>query len=212
MKHFLALYLLLLFFKAEAQTDNYTWSLKFGGTSLSKIINSGATYDWYGHSKGPEFLVGLGYKNFHFNTSYKYFGNEIKENLPYNNTEFYLPKGATVNMVFWNLSLSYEKEIIQRLFIEPTVGYLKNHITSNVEYLNGDEFEIRDINGVTVGANLIKYFKLQEGLFLGLYVNSTYNFVNYQQLNSDLKNNSIGYSIGAIIKGTNAKKRETVWM
>ena len=170
-------------------------------------MNTGATYDWYGNSSGPEFFLGLGYKNFHLYTSFRYFENIIKENLPYSNTAYYLPKGANVRMVFGNFGLSYEKEIAKRLFIEPTAGYLLNYTTSNIVDSQGNEFDIKDLCGLTLGANLIKYIKFQEGFYFGFYVSGNYNFIDYQKLNSGLRNNTFGYSIGAVIKGTDVKRK-----
>ena len=42
------------------------------------------------------------------------------------------------------------------------------------------------------------------------YIGCNYNFVDYQKLNPDLKNNTFGYSIGVIMKGTNEKKNKSV--
>ena len=193
--------------KSIAQSDNYDWSLKFGGTPFSYISNSGTTYDWYGNSKGQEILLGLGYKNYHLNASFRYFQNTIKKDLPYDYTIYSLPKGADVRMVFWNVSLSYEKEIVRRIFVEPNVGFLKNFTTSNIMDSKGNEFEIKDLLGLTLGVNLIKYIKFADGFYLGFYVSGNYNFIDYQKLNYGLKNNTLGYSIGAILKGTDVKKK-----
>lgn len=203
-------FLVFISFLIKAQSDNYKWSLKLGGSTNSHIINRGSTYDWYGNSKGPELFVGLGYKNIHLNTSYRYFDEPIKKNLFYNNTNYYLPKDANVRMVFWNLSISYEQEIIKRFFIEPSIGYLQDFTTSNINDLNGNEFDIKDLNGLTIGANLIKYFKFSNDFFLGFYIKCDYNFLNYQSLNPGLSNNSFGYSIGAVIKGTDTKKKKVI--
>ncbi|MCL2683098.1 MAG: hypothetical protein FWE63_06415 [Bacteroidales bacterium] len=195
--------------KSTAQSDNYTWSLKFGGSPFSNIINHEKTYNWYGNSTGPEILlVGLGYKNYILSTSFRYFENTTKKDLPYRNTNYYLPGRSNVRMVFWNVSLSYEKEIIRRIFVEPNVGFLKNFITSNIVDFEGNEFEIKDLSGLTVGVNLIKYIKFIDGFFLGLYISGNYNFIGYRKLSSDLINNTFGYSIGAVFKFTDVKKKE----
>lgn len=205
-------FLVFISFIAKAQTDDYKMSFKFGGSTSSHIINKNATYEWYGNSKGPEIFAGLGYKNFHINTSYRYFDETLKKDLPYNNTNYFLPKDASMRMVFWNLGISYEQEIIKRFFIEPTLGYLKDITSSNIKDMNGNEFDIKDLNGLTIGANLIKYFKISNGLFLGIYINCNYNFLKYQSLNPGLSNNSFGYSIGAVMKGTDSKKKKNmVW-
>ena len=207
-KYFLLVGVLSSSLKSEAQSDNYNWSFKFGGTPFSYIVNNGATYDWYGNSKGGEILLGLGYKNFHINTSFRYFGNAIKKNLLYDNTNFYLPKGAGVRMVFWNISLSYEKEIINRFFIEPNIGFLRNYTTTNIIDFGGNEFDIKDLYGLTLGTNLIKYIKFPNGFYLGFYISCNYNLIDYQKWNSELKNNSLGYSIGVILKGVDEKKKK----
>lgn len=200
--------LVFISFLAQAQSDVYKWSLKFGGSTSSHIINKASTYDWYGNSKGPEFFLGLGFRNLHLNTSYRYFDEPIKKNLLYANTIYYLPKDASVRMVFWNLSISYEQEIIKRFFIEPAIGYLQDYTTSNIKDLKENEFDIKDLNGLTIGANLIKYIKFSEGFYLGFYLDLNYNFLNYQSLNSGLTNNSFGHSIGVVIKGTDTKKKK----
>ena len=194
-----------------AQSDNYTWSIKLGGTPFSYILNNGETFDWFGNSIGYEMiLIGVGYKNFNLSTTYRYFGNETKKDLPYANTNFYLPRGSDIRMVFWNISLSYEQEIARRFFIEPNLGFLQNYTTSNILGLDGKEFDIKDLYGVTLGANLIKYLKFETGFYLGFYIGCNYNFLDYQKLNADLKNNTFGYSIGVLLKGTNEKKKKPV--
>ena len=197
-----------------AQSDNYTWSIKFGGTPFSYILNSGETFEWYGNSTGYEMLlIGVGYKNFNLSTTYRYFTNATKKDLPYNNTDYYLPKGSDIRMVFWNINLSYEQEIYRRLFIEPSLGFLQNYTTSNITGIDGKEFDIKDLPGLTLGANLIQYIKFDVGFYLGFYIGCNYNFIDYQKLNPDLKNNTFGYSIGVIMKGTNEKKKKPVkWM
>ena len=197
-----------------AQSDRYTWSIKFGGTPFSYIMNSGETFSWYGNSTGSEmFLIGVGYKNFNLGTTYRYFKNATKKELPYSNTNYYLPKGSDFRMVFWNINLSYEQEIYRRIFIEPSFGFLKNYTTSSITVLDEKEFDIKDLYGLTLGANLIKYIKFDVGFYLGFYIGCNYNFIDYQKLNPDLKNNTLGYSIGVILKGTNEKKKKPVkWM
>ena len=207
-KYFLLIGIISISLKSVAQSDSYNWSFKFGGTPFSYIVNNGTTYDWYGNSKGGEILLGLGYKNFHINTSFRYFGNAIKKNLLYDNTNYYLPEGAGVNMVFGNLSLSYEKEMINRFFVEPNIGLLRNYITTNVVDAVGNKFGTKNLYGLTFGTNLIKYIKFQDGFYLGFYISCNYNFIDYQKLNSELKNNSLGYSIGVILKGVDEKKKK----
>jgi len=199
---------------AIAQSDSYTWSIKFGGTPFSYISNSRETFDWYGNSTGFEMLlVGVGYKNFNLSTTYRYFENATKKDLPYSNTNYFLPKGSDIRMVFWNINLSYEQEIARRLFIEPSLGFLQNYTTSNIMGFDGKEFDIKDLYGLTLGTNLIQYIKFSTGFYLGLYVGCNYNFIDYQKLNSDLKNNTFGYSIGVLMKGTNEKKKKSVkWL
>jgi hypothetical protein len=212
MRIFIITYFVFISFIAKAQSDDYKLSLKFGGSVSSNLINLGSTYDWYGNSKGPEIFLGVGYKNIHLNTSYRYFDEPIKKNLPYNNTNYFLPKGANVRMVLWNLNLSYEKEIIKRFFIEPTIGYLRDYTSSNINDRNGNEFDIKDLNGFTIGANIIKYIKITDGTFLGFYLNGNYNFLNFSSLNPGLSNSSFGFSLGAILKGTDVKKKKmSVW-
>ncbi len=208
MKQIFFFCLIFLSIKVSAQSDNYNWSFKFGGGPYSKLINGGSTYNWYGNPEGSEIFAGLGYNNIIFNCSYRYFDQVIKTNLPYNNTMYYLPKGATVRMVFWNLSVSYEKELGNRFFVEPTIGFLKNYTMSNIKTLQDQEFDIKDLYGVTVGSNMIKYIKFFKEAYLGIYLNLNYNFINYKLLNPGLKNNSLGYSLGVVLKGTNEKKKK----
>ena len=78
---------LIICLNSIAQSDNYTWSIKFGGAPFSYILNNGETFDWYGNSMGYEmFLIGVGYKNFNLSTTYRYFQNATKKDLPYSNT------------------------------------------------------------------------------------------------------------------------------
>ena len=121
----------------------------------------------------------------------------------------YLPKGSDIRMVFWNINLSYEQEIYRRLFIEPGLGFLQNYMTSNIVGLDGKEFDIKDLYGLTLGAKLIKYIKFDVGFYLGIYIGCNYNFIDYQKMNPDLKNNTLGYSIGVIMKTTNGKKKKS---
>ena len=193
---------ILSFHLANSQSDIYNWSVKFGG-GYASTVTFGATNDWWGNSNGPMIFAGLGFKNIHLNASYKYFSEEIKSSLVYNN--YILPKDATIRMVHFELTTSYEKEIAYRFFIEPYAGYLQNHITSNIVDNQGNEFDIENIHGATFGVNLIKYIKILEGGFLGFYFNLGYDFINFKKLNPDLNNNSFGYAFGVVLKGVDRK-------
>ena len=209
-KGILLIGILSISIESMAQSDNYDWSFKLGSTIFSNIVNTGTTYGWYGNAMGPEFFLEIGYNNYILNTSLRYFNNPTKKNLPYDNTYYYLPEGANINMVFWNIGLSYEKEIIKRLFFEPNVGFLRNFISSNIIGFDGKEFDIKDLSGLTLGVNIIQYIKFTDGYYLGLYVSGNYNFINYRKLNYYLNNNSFGYAIGCILKFTDIKKKKPV--
>lgn len=194
----------------KAQSDIYNWSIKLGG-GYAFTVPGGSTKEWWGNSNGPMLFAGVGFKNILLNATFRYFSEETKSDLTYG--YYILPEGANVRMVHFELTCSYEKELAYRFFIEPYLGYLKNNISSNIIDTQGNEINIEDINGATLGLNFIKYFKFIEGGFIGLFVNVGYDIINFKKLNPNLSNNSFGYSFGISLKGVdrkhNKKNKET---
>lgn len=187
----------------NSQSDKYDWSLKLGG-GKALIINNDNTRNWIGNLNGSFFFLGFGFKNFHLNAAFKYFGEPTKTDLSYDNKV--LPRRAKFNFVFFDLTISYEKELISRLFIEPYLGYVANNITSNIIHPNGEKLDIRNTYGATIGLNVIKYIKISEnGGFLGPFISTNYNIINFKEVSSELDNNAIGLSFGVILKGIDNK-------
>jgi len=204
MKQFiLSLCLIAFSLNATSQSDLYNWSLKLGG-GASWLINNGKTNQWYGNPKGSFFFAGLGFKSVHINTTFKYFNNDTKTELTYDDK--ILPAGAQFNIVFFNLSVSYEYEIGDRFFIEPYIGYIQNNITSNIVHPNREELNIRNTTGTTLGLNFIKHIKFHDnGLFFSPFIGLNYDIINFQKLSSGLDNNAKGISLGIILKAIDSK-------
>ena len=190
----------------KSQSDNYKWSIKFGG-GISRMIPSGTTKDWYGIGKGPQIFAGIGFKSVHLNATFSYYDSEVKQDLEYQ--DYILPMNSTIRMVFFNVTFSYEQEIINRFFVEPYLGYLNNNITSNIIDSDGNDIEFENIYGMTLGFNVIKYIKITDGFFFGPYFGLNYNFLSFDKLNPNLKNNALCYSFGIVIKGTSRQKKHT---
>ena len=185
-----------------AQLDNYDWSLK-GGWGLPSFINFGDTKKWVEKGSGSEIILGsLGYKNIHLNLSYKYF-NGLKSKNIINFQGYQFPNSAVYRQVFMNLTLSYEYELIRRLFIDPQIGWVRTQITSNVIDNHGNEIELNKVDGLVIGTNLTKYIRLLNKAYLGIFVNLNYNMINYQLISKDLGGNTVGYGFGFFVKGTN---------
>lgn len=200
LKATMILVFVFLFNSIKAQSDFYNWTFKFGGGS-ARIATSGALYDWYGNGKGPQIFVAAGYKNILLNATASYFNEATKTDLDYNG--LIVPEKTDARMVYLNISVSYEQEIGMRFFLEPYVGYVMDRITTNAIGFMGDEVEIiRDINGMAVGLNIIKYIKFYDTLFIGLYFNTYYNFLPYNEINEEMPKGSLGYSFGIILKAT----------
>ena len=157
-----------------AQTDIYDWSFKFGW-GLPSFRNFGDTKEWVEKGSGNEIILGsLGYKNIHLNLSCKYFNGLQSENvITFEGYQF--PNTAVYRKVFMNLTLSYECELISRLFIDPQIGWVRTHITSNVVDNLGNEIELNKADGLILGSNLTKYIKLFNKAYLGIFVNMNYN-------------------------------------
>lgn len=193
---------LILTLGLKAQSDRYTFAVKTGWAKPS-FVNFGKTGDWINKGNGNELtLIGIGYKNIYLNLSYKYF-NGLKSEKVMNIEDYIFPTTAEYRNVFMNLTTSYEYEILQRLYIEPQIGWVRSYITSNVVDENRNEIEIKKANGLLFGTNLTKYIKLYNKFYIGLYANVNYNFINYSKVSSDLGGNTFGYSFGLLIKGTN---------
>jgi hypothetical protein len=185
-----------------AQSDNYDWSFKFGW-GLPSFKNFGDTKEWVEKGSGNEIILGsLGYKNIHLNLSYKYFNGLKSENVITFN-EYQFPNTAVYRKVFMNLTLSYEYELISRLFIDPQIGWVRTHITSNVMDNQGNEIKLNKADGLIIGSNLTKYIKLFDKGFVGIFVNVNYNLINYKMISEDLGGNTLGYGFGFVVKGTN---------
>lgn len=207
---FITSVLILLIFNlnsVRSQSDNFKWSFKFGG-GYARMIPSGATKNWYGKEKGPQITAGLGYKSIHLKVTYSYFNGDTEQNLSYDS--IVLPANSELRMVLFNLELSYEKELFHRFFVEPHLGYLRNVISSNIVDPGGTEIEIEAITGMTLGLNLIKYFKMADGFFIGPYFDISYNFIGFDRINANLTNNAFGYSFGILLKGTSVSKKEKI--
>jgi hypothetical protein len=206
MKRLLILSLILIFpiFNSSvfAQLDRYDWSFKFGW-GLPSFRHTGDTKEWIEKGSGSEIILGsLGYKYVHLNLSYKYFNGLVSDNV--NIFEGYqFPITATYRQVFMNLSLSYEYELIRRIYLEPQIGWVRTHLTSNVVDNNGDEIELNKADGLTIGTNLTKYIKIMKKGYLGVFVNINYNMIDYKAISNDLGGNTFGYGFGFVIKGTN---------
>jgi hypothetical protein len=202
-KHLLITSFIFTCLNANSQSDKYDWSCKLGGGSTYNI-NNGNTKDWVGNLKGSFFFVGIGFKNIHINFSPKYYNAQTKTELNYDDKV--LPINSEFNFVFLDVTLSFEKELANRFFIEEYIGYVSNNITSNIVHPNGDELEIRNTSGITIGCNLIKYIKFYEaGGFLGPFINVNYNFIDFKKVSSELDNNALGFSFGVILKGIDGK-------
>jgi hypothetical protein len=90
------------------------------------------------------------------------------------------------------------------LYFEPYISFVSSSISTQLIYYNSLQnvdigFSEKD-KGITVGFNLVKYFRLSKKMFLGIYSNLNYNFVNYDNINSRATNNSFGYSLGLSLK------------
>ena len=161
---------LILTLGLKAQSDRYTFAIKTGWAKPS-FVNFGKTGDWINKGNGNELaLIGIGYKNIYLNLSYKYF-NGLKSEKEMNFEDYIFPTTAEYRNVFMNLTTSYEYEILQRLFIEPQIGWVRSYITSNVVDENRNEIEINKANGLLFGSNLTKYIKLYNKFYLGIYAN-----------------------------------------
>jgi len=190
------------FLKAKSQSDRYDWSLKFGGGS-SWLLNNNKTTRWFGNSKGSFFFLGAGYKNVHINATFKYFNENTKTDLTYDDK--ILPLGAQFNIVFFNLTTSYEYEVGSNFFVEPYIGYIQNNITSNIVHPNGDELDIRNTSGITLGLNFIKHIKFFNGAFFSPFIGINYDIINFKKISSDLDNNAKGISFGVMLKAIDTK-------
>lgn len=185
-----------------AQLDNYDWSFKFGW-GLPTFQNFGNTKEWIKKGTGNEIILGsLGYKNVHINLSYKYFTGLRSENV-ITFKEYQFPNTAEYRKVFMNLTLSYEYELISRLYIDPHIGWVRAHVTSNVVDNQGNEIELNNADGLMIGTNLIQYFRIIKKGYLGLFVNVNYNMINYKSISAELGGNTLGYGFGFFMKGTN---------
>ena len=186
----------------DAQSDSYDWSIKFGW-AVSSIHNFGKTKEWIDQGNGKELLlIGIGYQNIHLNLSYKYF-NDLKSEKSMLFGSYHFPNTAVYRNVFMNLTTSYEYEIIKRLFIEPQIGWVRSHITSNVVNDQGVLIEIETADGLIIGSNLIKYFKIYNEFYLGVFTNINYNLISYNGVSNDLGGNTLGCGFGFFLKGTN---------
>jgi hypothetical protein len=206
MKNFIAISTILIFSlfckNLYAQSDRYDWSFKFGW-GIPSFVNFGDTKDWIEKGRGNEVLLGsLGYKNVNINFSGKFFNGLISENT--NVFEGYqFPQNAEYRKVFMNLTLSYEHELINRLFIDPQIGWVRAIVSSDVIDIHGKLIDMNSANGLVIGTNLTKYIKLSKKTYLGFFVNANYNFINYRSISKDLGGNTLGYGFGFLLKGTN---------
>lgn len=196
------IFTLILTTGIRAQTDRYTFAIRLGWAKPS-FVNFGNTGEWISKGIGNELnLIGIGYKNIYLNLNYKYF-NGLKSDKEMIFGDYLFPTSTDYRNVHMNLTASYEYEIIKRLFIEPQLGRIRSYITSNVVDENENEIEIEKANGLIIGSNLTKYFKMYDKFYLGIYANLNYNMINYTKIGSDLGGNTLGYGFGILIKGTN---------
>lgn len=185
-----------------SQTDKYEWTFKLGW-GLSTFVNYGETKDWVETGKGNELLLGsLGYKNINLNLSYKYF-NGLKSNNEISFNGYIFPNTVDYRKVFMNLTLSYEYELVKRLYIDPQIGWVRTHITSNAIDNQGNDIELNKADGIVFGSNLTKYFKVYNKAYLGIYFNINYNIIDYQNISQDLDGNTLIWGFGFLIRGTN---------
>jgi hypothetical protein len=185
-----------------AQIDRYNWSFKFGW-GLPSFQNFGDTRKWIEKGSGNEIILGsLGYNNVHLNLSYKYFNDLRSENI-ITFEDYQFPNTAEYRKVFMNLTLSYEHELTRRLFIDPQIGWVRAHVTSNVIDNLGNEIELNNADGIIIGTNFTKYFQIITKGYLGIFVNVNYNMINYKAISENLGGNTLGYGFGFVVKGTN---------
>ncbi|MCF8307709.1 MAG: porin family protein [Bacteroidales bacterium] len=187
----------------SAQTDEYDWSAKFG-TGLPSFINFGETKEWVEKGSGIELILGsLGYKNVHLNLSAKYFfGLKSENDITFEDYQF--PDNTVYKKVFMNLTLSYEYELRNRLFIDPRMGWAKTYVSPNVKDNQGNEIELdKTTNGVIIGTKLTQYIKTTNKTYWGIFVNINYNIINYKTISEDLGGNTLGLGFGVLYKGTN---------
>lgn len=183
-----------------AQVDNYTFDFKIG-VGRSKLSTFGNTNEWLGNEWGSRVFVGIGYKGVHLNAGVQGYNEGVNKSLDYGKVT--IPQNVQLSNQYVDFSISYEYELINRLFIEPGIGYARARTVTDMTDNNGDEFELKSINGFSTGFYITKYLKFQKGVYIGPFINFSYDIIDYKSWNNDLDNNSIRMFIGVVLKGTN---------
>jgi len=183
-----------------AQVENYTIDFKFG-LGRSKLITFGNTNELFGNQWGNRVFAGIGYKGIHLNVGIQGYNEGLNKPLNYNN--IIIPQHSSFSNQYVDFTVSYEYELVNRLYIEPSIGYARVRTVTNVLDTAGDEYNLESINGFSTGVYITKYLRLQKGFYLGPFINFSYDLIDYRLWNSDLDMNSIRMFFGVVLKGTN---------
>lgn len=184
-------------YKALKCSKNTYFGLRMD-IGVSQYRYNSTTKAWLGNHGGPSIGFAVAVKNWNVGFRFKPWTVNPHHNLIFNNDT--LTGNADLNPVKLDYYLSYSFNFKYNLSLEPYLGYSKTVFAVINEDEIKKQFNIPTASGLIAGVSLIKYIKLKEAGYLGVFANWGFSNVNYTSTHESLGRGYSEFTIGVLIK------------
>jgi len=171
---------LLINFKNEIGITSYYYDTK--------------TTDWLGQHISPNFSFVIAVNNFNIGFRFKPWTINPKKELYFNGVV--LPEYSELNVIKSDFFFGYSINYKMKISFEPYVGYNKSSFYVINQDVLKQVYSIPKTGGIITGITLNKLIKVKKEKYIGFYGSIAYSFTNFVNVNQNLDNGYIEWTLG----------------